>query len=128
VKSFFSSRARSFGYAFEGTFYMFRTQRNAWIHALAAFVVLILGIWLKLSTVEWAVITLTIAMVLVTEFINTSIEAVVDLASPERHALAKVGKDVAAAAVLTSAFASVIVGLLILGPPLWEKLGALAGA
>ena len=61
-------------------------------------------------------------MVFAAEFINTAIEAVVDLASPEKHPLAKVGKDVGAAAVLISAVAAVLIGLLILGPPLWEKL------
>src|SRR5690349_16891510 len=104
---------------------MFRTQRNAWIHAFAALTVLIMGLWLGLSNVEWAILALTIGLVFVTEFINTSLEAVVDLAGPAQHALAKVGKDVAAAAVLTSAIVSVIVGLLILGPPLWLKLNSI---
>ena len=71
---------------------------------------------------DWAVLILTIAMVFTAEFINTAIEAVVDLASPEKHPLAKVGKDVGAAAVLISAIAAVLIGLLILGPPLWVKL------
>ena len=65
---------------------------------------------------------LTIAMVFTAEFINTSIEAVVDLASPVHHPLAKVGKDVGAAAVLIAALAAVLVGLLILGPPLWTRI------
>src|SRR4030095_5345453 len=67
-------------------------------------------------------IILTIAMVFTAEFINTAIEAVVDLASPVHHPLAKVGKDVGAGAVLVAALAGVVVGLLILGPPLWAKL------
>ncbi len=61
-------------------------------------------------------------MVFTAEFINTAIEAVVDLASPAHHPLAKVGKDVGAAAVLVAALAAILVGLLILGPPLWAKL------
>ena len=65
---------------------------------------------------------LTIAMVWTAEFINTALEAVVDLASPQRHPLAKVGKDVGAAAVLIAALAAILVGLLIMGPPLWDKL------
>ena len=64
-------------------------------------------------------------MVFTAEFINTAIEAVVDLASPVKHPLAKVGKDVGAAAVLVAALAAILVGLLILGPPLWEKLSFL---
>jgi diacylglycerol kinase len=60
--------------------------------------------------------------VFVAEFLNTAIETVVDLASPEIHPLAKIGKDVGAAAVLVAALAAILVGLLILGPPLWAKL------
>jgi len=68
------------------------------------------------------VLILAIAMVFSAEFINTAIEAVVDLASPVHHPLAKVGKDVGAAAVLIAALAAALVGLLILGPPLWARL------
>jgi len=71
------------------------------------------------------VIILTMAMVWTAEFLNTALEAVVDLASPQHHPLAKVGKDVGAAAVLIAAAASVIIGLLLLGPPLWAKLKVL---
>jgi diacylglycerol kinase len=59
------------------------------------------------------------------EFINTAIEAVVDLASPVHHPLAKVGKDVGAGAVLVAALAGIVIGLLIIGPPLWVRLTAL---
>jgi diacylglycerol kinase len=61
-------------------------------------------------------------MVFTAEFINTALEAVVDLASPVQHPLAKVGKDAGAGAVLVAALAAIVVGLLILGPPLWAKL------
>jgi diacylglycerol kinase len=120
--NFILSRTRSFRYAFAGLRYVIRTQRNAWIHAVLSLAVLALSAWLHLSLVEWAVIILTIAMVWTAEFLNTALEAVVDLASPERHGLAKIGKDVGAAAVLISAGASILVGLLILGPPLWGYL------
>jgi diacylglycerol kinase len=112
----------AFRYAFHGWFYVLRTQRNAWIHSVVAIAVLIVGIWLRLPARDWAVLVLTVAMVFAAEFMNTAIEAVVDLASPEIHPLAKIGKDVGAAAVLVAAIASVLVGLLILGPPLWQKL------
>jgi diacylglycerol kinase len=125
VKSFFESRLRSFRYAFGGLFHALRTQRNAWIHAAIAAAVLIVGIWVGLPLRDWAVIVLTVALVFTAEFINTSIEAVVDLASPDKHPLAKIGKDVGAAAVLVSALAAILVGLLILGPPLWNKLSIL---
>lgn len=83
--------------------------------------VVLLAFWLRLPLGDWAVLILTIALVWVGEFINTAIEAVVDLASPQHHHLARTAKDVAAAAVLLAAFASILVGLLILGPPLWIK-------
>jgi diacylglycerol kinase len=121
-KTFITSRVAAFGHAFRGWGYVLKTQQNAWIHSLVATLVLVMGFWLQISTTEWAILILTIAMVFSAEFINTSIEAVVDLASPTHHPLAKVGKDVGAGAVLVSALAAVIVGLLILGPPLWERL------
>ncbi len=122
MKEFFTSRIRSFGYAFRGWWYVIRTQRNAWIHALVTSMVLIVAAWLKLPARDWAVLLLTIALVWAAEFINTALEAVVDLASPQMHPLAKVGKDVGAAAVLIAALVSVLIGLLILGPPLWAMI------
>jgi diacylglycerol kinase (ATP) len=119
---FIRSRIVSFGHAFRGLWYVLRTQRNAWIHAALTASVILIGLWLGLSTRDWAVLALTIAIVWTAEVLNTSIEAVVDLASPVHHPLAKVGKDVGAAAVLIAAGTAVLVGLLILGPPLWEKL------
>ncbi len=122
MNSFILSRIRSFGYAFRGWWHVIRTQRNAWIHAIVSTAVFIVGLWLRLSPRDWAVLLLTIAMVWAAEFLNTAIEAVVDLASPVQHPLAAVGKDVGAAAVLIAALAAVGVGLLILGPPLWERI------
>lgn len=104
---------------------MLRTQRNTWIHAAASLVVLVLGGWLGLQALEWAVIILAITMVWMAEFLNTALEAVVDLASPQQHPLAKVGKDVGAAAVMLVAVAAVVIGLLVLGPPLWARLNGL---
>jgi len=121
-KQFFLSRIESFRNAFRGWWYVLQTQHNAWVHAVVATAVFIVTIWLRLPARDWAVLILTITMVFTAEFINTAIEAVVDLASPQKHPLAKVGKDVGAAAVLIAALAAVLVGLLILGPPLWEKL------
>ncbi|MBL8056549.1 MAG: diacylglycerol kinase family protein [Anaerolineales bacterium] len=121
-----ANRLSAFRYAFHGWWHVIRTQENAWIHALASLSVFAVSLWLGLSRVEWAIIFLTVAMVWTAEFINTSIEATVDLASPEIHPLAKVGKDVGAAAVLVAALNSVVVGLLVLGPPLWAKVSAWA--
>jgi diacylglycerol kinase len=122
MPGFFKSRARSFRYAFSGWWYVIRTQRNAWIHAVFSLVVVLISIWLELNPHDWAVIILAIAIVWISEFVNTALEAVVDLASPKQHYLAKLGKDVGAAAVLIAAVSSAIIGVFILGPPLLDKL------
>jgi len=125
LSEFFRSRRNSFRYAFTGWWYVIRTQRNAWIHAIVSLVVILMGLWLQLVPHDWAIIILAIGMVWTSEFINTALEAVVDLASPQQQYLARVGKDVGAAAVLIAAISSAIIGLLILGPPLWEHLRTL---
>jgi diacylglycerol kinase len=127
IRYFFVSRAHAFRHAFRGWWFVIRTQRNAWLHAVITTLVILVGWWLHISMSNWAVLLLTIALVWTAEFINTALEAVVDLASPQQHPLAKVGKDVGAAAVLIASLTSILVGLLILGPPLWEKLKGLFG-
>lgn len=117
------NRVRSFRYAFEGWWYVLRTQHNAWIHAIASLVVFALGLWLHLPARDWAVLILAIMSVWMAEFMNTALEAVVDMTMPTVHPLAKVAKDVAAAAVLVGAVGSVLIGLLLMGPPLLAKLG-----
>ena len=124
---FILSRIDAVGHAFRGWWHVLKTQHNTWVHSMVAAVVVLLGFWLGLPPRDWAVLVLTIAMVFTAEFINTAIEAVVDLASPKKHPLAKVGKDVGAGAVLVAALAAVLIGLLILGPPLWAKLSLLFG-
>lgn len=115
-------RLKSFIYAFEGWRHVLLTQHNAWIHAAISIVVFALAIWLQLSRVEWSILILTIMVVWMAEFFNTAIEAVVDMTAPEYRPLAKVAKDVAAAAVLVGALGAVIIGLLIMGPALWARL------
>ena len=116
-----SRLGRSFAYAFAGLGYLFRTQRNARIHLVFGAAVLCLAAWLDVPRTEAAVLVLTVAAVIILEGLNTAIEAAVDLACPQHHPLAKVAKDVAAGTVLVAATASVAVGLLVLGPPLWGK-------
>lgn len=111
-----------FGHAFAGLWYALRTQRNMRVHLVIAIGVMALGLWLKVTPVEGALLTLTIGLVLMSEMTNTMVEKLVDLVNPGYHPLAKVVKDVMAGAVLLTAIISVIVGLLILGPPLWGKL------
>ena len=119
---FFLTRGKSFKNAFAGWWYVIATQQNAWIHILATICVISLSLWLKLPARDWAVLFLAIAMVWIAEFLNSALEAVVDLASPNKHPLAKVGKDVGAAAVLIAAGVSIVIGILIMGPPLLARL------
>lgn len=122
---FLETRLNSFRNAFGGWWFVIRTQRNAWIHAIVSILVISVSLWLDLKAQNWAFIIIAIAMVWTAEFINTALEAVVDLASPEQHELAKVGKDVGAAAVLIAAGSAAIIGFLILGPPLWVRFSNL---
>ena len=122
---FFQSRGRSFQHAFHGWWFVLRTQRNTWIHAVATVLAIVVSFWLGLPPRDWAVVLIAVAMVWTAEFINTALEAIVDLASPQQHYLAKVGKDVGAAAVLIASLSSALIGLLILGPPLWTRIQAI---
>lgn len=113
-----SAIVESFGYAFAGLAYCFRTQRNFRLHIAIAFLAILMGMFLGLSTLEWAVIALLIVLVLAAEMVNTMVESLVDLVTVEYHPLAKVAKDVAAGVVLLTAIGAVVVGLLIFGPKL----------
>ena len=122
---FFQSRARSFRCAFAGLWFVMRTQRNAWIHIIATVMVALLSFWLRIPARDWAVIVVAVAMVWTMEFINTALEATVDLACPDQNDLAMRGKDIGAAAVLIASINSILIGLLILGPPLSARIQAL---
>jgi diacylglycerol kinase (ATP) len=125
VRRFTRSRVRSFGHAFQGWLYALRTQRNAWLEVAIACGVFAVSLWLRLDALHWTIIVLTAALVFAAEFFNTAVEVIVDLVSPQQHPLAKIAKDVAAAAVLVTACGAVVVGLLLLGPPLVQRLQAL---
>jgi len=112
----------SFRFAFSGLWYVLRTQRNARVHLIIAVLVVLLGLWLGLPPTQWALLVQTIGFVLVSEMLNTVAETLVDLINPGYHPLAKVIKDVTAGAVLLAAAVSVVVGLLVLGPPLWARV------
>ncbi len=114
----------SFQFAFAGIWHTFLTQRNAKIHTAITAAVLVLGGWLRLDARDWAVLVLTIGVVFAAEILNTAVEAIVDLISPEFHPLAKIAKDAAAGAVLVLAIAAVGVGVLIFVPPLWQMIFA----
>lgn len=110
------ARARSFNHAFRGIGIIFKTQHNAWVHLLVGVVVLVLGIWLDISHLEWGLIVIAIFAVLAAEGFNTALEIDIDLTSPDEHPYARDTKDVAAGAVLLTVIGAVIVGLIIFLP------------
>lgn len=109
TKNFFES----FKCALNGIKYGLSSQRNLWIQSVIAIIAILLGIFFKISNLEWVVLSLTIAFVLFAELVNTAIETTVDLITEEFSEKAKFAKDVSAGAVLISAINSVVVGLII---------------
>jgi diacylglycerol kinase len=107
------SLAASFRFAFKGLSYLLRSQRNARIHVGILGGVVAVGIFTGLSPIEWAIFAGMAGLVMYAEATNTALEAIVDLASPTYHPLARIAKDVAAAGVLMCAAAAVAVGALI---------------
>jgi diacylglycerol kinase len=109
-------RIKSFGYAFKGIASLFASQPNARIHAVVLSFVVAAGFYFKIDKTEWLAVVLIAALVLSAEAMNTAVEFVVDLVSPDYHPLAGKAKDVAAGAVLLAAFGAVVVGLIIFLP------------
>ncbi|MBN9524005.1 diacylglycerol kinase family protein [bacterium] len=114
----FSGRLRSVRYALQGIATMLRSQHNAWVHAAATAVVVPLGIALGLSAAEWCWIVVAVVAVWAAEALNTAIELLTDVASPDYHPVAGQAKDVAAGAVLITALGAAAIGLLVFGPHL----------
>ena len=108
--------------AISGLRYLLKNENNARIHLAATVAVLVLSIYLKISWIEWLFIILSIFLVWIAELFNTSMENVFNLIEPEKNELVKNGKDISAAAVLLTACFSAIIGLLVLGPALLNKL------
>ena len=122
-KSEWAKFVAGFGFAFSGLWYALRTQRNARVHALLATLAILLGILLRISNVEFALIFVAITSVFIAEMFNTVFELCVDLASPEYHPLAKIAKDVSAGAVLLNAMLAIIIALFVYSPHLWALFG-----
>lgn len=109
----------SFKYAFQGVKQLFRNEPNAWIHAFVAVGVVIAGFLLQLAIWEWIVVIILIGIVFAAEAFNSAVEALSDAVSPDYNLLIKQAKDLSAAAVLISALAAAIIGILIFGPKIW---------
>ncbi|GAB4545374.1 MAG: hypothetical protein OHK0023_03580 [Anaerolineae bacterium] len=122
-----TSRLRSLRYAIAGWLYMLRYQKNTRIQAIFSVLAMFLSFWLGISPVEMALIVVIITINWIAEFINAALEAVVNIASPGLHPMARVCKDVGAAAVLLASVAAILVGGLVLLPPLLIKIAPLFG-
>ncbi|GAB7386324.1 hypothetical protein BSNK01_01590 [Bacillaceae bacterium] len=114
---------RSFRHAADGLRSALQTERNLRIHLAAAAVVLALGALLSLPARDFALILFAIALVIVTELVNTAVERTVDLVTGEFHELAKSAKDIAAGAVFAAALFAVLIGLLVFVPHVLAFLG-----
>ena len=114
---------KSFTYAFDGLKYAFKYEQNILVHTLATILVIIAGIFLKISLTEWLVLALIIGLVIATELINTSIEATIDLITKDVHPLAKIAKDTAAAAVLVFGLTAIVIGCIIFLPKILVLIG-----
>ncbi|MBR3121366.1 MAG: diacylglycerol kinase family protein [Oceanobacillus sp.] len=113
-------RKIGFSYAWNGIKEIAQTERNFRIHLLATLLTITAGFLFKLTMVEWAIIVLTIGLVLMAEVTNTAIEKLIDYLRPEIHPAAKIIKDVAAGAVLIAAIIAAVIGLLIFLPKLYN--------
>lgn len=118
-----SRRLRSsFHYAIEGVKYVLKTQPNMKIHTCVGTLAVLAGFFFHISQAEWLALVIVIGFVLILEVVNTAVETLVDLYTEEYHELAKASKDTAAGAVLLMAVVSVVVGLIIFGPKVWQLL------
>lgn len=113
---YLEKRVRSFGYAFKGIATLIKTQPNAQIHAVATVLVIGGGFLLEVNRNDWLALTIAIGMVWVAEAVNTAIEFLTDLASPDHHPLAGKAKDVAAGAVLLAAIAAIVIAAIVFVP------------
>lgn len=113
----------SFRHAFAGVALLVRSQANARIHLAATVVVVAMGLWLQLPERDWALLTLAMGGVWAAEALNTAIETVVNLVSPEWHPLARDAKDLAAGGVLLATLVAVVIGVLVFAPPLRACFG-----
>jgi len=110
----------SLGNAFAGLRYLFQTQRNFRIHVVATLLVVLAGVWLKLSVLNWVLIVFAIGLVWISESFNTALECFFDLIEPQENRLVKAGKDTAAAAVLIASILSAVIGVMVFGPLIWQ--------
>lgn len=117
----------SFVFAFRGILLSFKGHRNIWVQLIIGVAAVALSIWLTVPLHDLLIVIILFFLVIILEMMNTGIEALVDHVSPEYHEEAGKVKDIYAGAVLMGAILSAVIGVIILGPPLIEKLRALFG-
>lgn len=119
IKRFFNS----FGYSFEGLFYAAKHEQSIFIMMILLVIAIAAGLLLKITLLEWFFILISIGLVLGTELLNTSIEATIDLLTPEYHPLAKIAKDTASASVFVYSLIAFFIGCLVFIPDIVELIG-----
>lgn len=116
---------RAFGCAMRGILTAVQTERNMKIHIAAALIVFIAAALLQLDRISWLFLVLAVSLVFIAELVNTAVEAIIDLVSPEEHVLARVAKDTAAGAALVAAVFAVVIGIMVFYEPVWEWIQTL---
>jgi diacylglycerol kinase len=107
---------KSFTYAFRGLFKIFREEQNLQVESISAIIVIALGFVFQIKPLEWCVILICIALVILMETVNSAIERMADVLKPRIHAYVKEMKDIMAAAVMIASLLSIAVGLIIFLP------------
>ncbi|ETT57375.1 diacylglycerol kinase family protein [Paenibacillus sp. FSL H8-0457] len=116
---------RAFGCAMRGILTAVQTERNMKIHIAAALIVFIAAALLQLDRISWLFLVLAVSLVFIAELVNTAVEAIIDLVSPEEHVLARVAKDTAAGAALVAAVFAIAIGIMVFYEPVWEWIHTL---
>ncbi|ACX64048.1 MULTISPECIES: diacylglycerol kinase family protein [Paenibacillus] len=116
---------RAFGCAMRGILTAVQTERNMKIHIAAALIVFIAAALLQLDRIRWLFLLLAVSVVFIAELVNTAVEAIIDLVSPEEHVLARVAKDTAAGAALVAAVFAVVIGIMVFYEPVWKWIQTL---
>lgn len=116
---------RAFRCAIRGILTAVQTERNMKIHIAAALIVFIAAALLQLDRIRWLFLLLAVSLVFIAELVNTAVEAIIDLISPDEHELARVAKDTAAGAAFVAAAFAVVIGILVFYEPVWEWMQSL---
>jgi diacylglycerol kinase len=116
------NRIASIKFAIAGLLYVLTHEQSIKLATIVTVIVVIIGLWLRVGVYSWALLTIALGAVWITECLNTAIEAAIDLGAPDPHPLAKIGKDVASTATLVSSIVFVVIVILILLPTLLDKL------